>query len=1735
MKKLVYSGLMACLCATGSTAHELTFNSTVTYSSTQPAGGAENISNWNGAAFDADNIGGSGVNADGGADNGAANDGTTYVAGNQPRQGQTFTTGSNPNGYELNAVTVRMAGYTNNNATGANQVNWNLHEHNGPLQIEIGKVSGTDVSTLSKQMFIMGRDGNPGAGNSANGPGTYITFELPFTMVLEPSTTYSFDFWIGNGCENYFEWLGTQSNEYTEGTAYTREWFGGPITPVTGERVFQLDLTALSAPAPTFAHPGTLHTEADFDRMKAKIAAGEEPWVSGYNMLLSSPYNNLGWPAYDVDWIVRGVDGSNYTRCQQDAQLIYTLTLLWKLTGNTAYADRAVYIANVWSDLYGCTGNSNLSLAAGICGYLFAISGEMLTTYPGWPEAEQQAYKDMMMRAFYPANLDFLWRAHDTFWREGGNTHYRLNWETCNMASMAAIGILCDNRAVYEQAIDYFKYGSGSGRIERAAWYVHADGTAQTEEIGRDQGHNNGGWYSMALLCQMAWNQGDDLWAYDDNRVLRAMQHTVKWNLWQDVPVAFHSTCDSDMVWAEGLSWAGRGELGIFNELVYNHYVNVKGMAAPYNETAAAIIRPEPWPDTGIHGSQVDWFGHGTLVFTQDPVAAVPPSSLKANWSKNRILLNWMGSARATGYNIKRATTQGGPYTVIGTAGNMDLNFTDTNVVNGATYYYVVSADISSGETEDSAELAVEQELARHYTFEGNANDVVGGQNGELKGGSTGLPQYAAGFGGGQAIHLDGIDDYVQLPVGVANYEDITIATWVYWYGGWDWQRVFDFGTEIEKSMFLTPSDGGRMKFQITTSRGLHGTGSLSGPVMPVGQWTHVAVTLNGDVGTFYVNGAPVDTQIIDLVDPLFGQVFCYLGRSMYNNDPLFSGRIDDFRIYNHALSGDEVYTLWGQSANNPPVFSADPIDLTLDEDVSLSQSLSATDSDGGGLNYSKLLGPNWMTVNSDGTLSGTPTNDEVGDHYFVVRVADASGATDDAVLRVHVNNINDAPVWDSDPFDGGGVALGDTYSMSVGDDVFDVDAGDAITISKTNGPAWLSVAGDGTLSGTAGSSDAGTNLFTLRATDLSGAYSNVLFTVVVQPRELCSHYAFENNLIDQVGGYDGTHPGSAVYGAGESGQGLALDGTNDYVSLPAGVASYQNLTIATWIYWNGGDDWQRIFDFGSGTAEYLFLTPSGADGNLQFTINDGTAEEIISAGAFPTGQWIHVTITLEETVGKIYVDGLLRSINSDMAISPVEVVQDMNYLGKSQWPDPLFHGMLDEFYIYNHALGAEEIAALAGVTLPTDSTVAYWTFEEGTADAYVPYSPGSAGQFDGSMLDVSGNGNHLSAWAADWEWYRGDAPASVTPQTGMTNSLSIQHANDFNAMSAIGTSLTFWNPTNWTIEAAFKTDRTDSFETIVGRDSYGAYSGWPELSVLYLSVRPEGVIAISFTDNAGNNWVIDSATGVVEANQWQAVAAVSDGSTLSLYLKNITAAETNYTLMGTLDISGSADPALSKGAGDGGFWDAGVITVGRGLYDGGHTDRFFGYIDDVRLSGSALSTNQFLYSTPLPPAAPDVAAVSGDAQVSLSWNAVTGASGYAVKSSTDAGGPYTVIDTPGSTSYLHAGLTNGTVYYYVISSVGAGGESTNSVEVSAVPSVAISSEEFFITEHTVEDGTNLLLTVLDSVPGHLYGILATDSLTPPNWSNIVIDAGTGSNILFSLPITSVNTNRYFKLDVQRW
>jgi fibronectin type 3 domain-containing protein len=119
--------------------------------------------------------------------------------------------------------------------------------------------------------------------------------------------------------------------------------------------------------------------------------------------------------------------------------------------------------------------------------------------------------------------------------------------------------------------------------------------------------------------------------------------------------------------------------------------------------------------------------------------------------------------------------------------------------------------------------------------------------------------------------------------------------------------------------------------------------------------------------------------------------------------------------------------------------------------------------------------------------------------------------------------------------------------------------------------------------------------------------------------------------------------------------------------------------------------------------------------------------------------------------------------------------------------------------------------------------------------------------------------------------------------------------------------------------------------------------------------------------------------------------------------------------------------------------------------------DKYFYVVSAVNAGGESANSAE-VSATPtaptVPPAAPTgLQATAGNAQVSLKWNASTGATSYHVKRSTSNGGPYnTAVASPTTTNYVDTTVTNGTTYYYVVSALNSSGESANSGQASATP-----------------------------------------------------------------------------------
>ncbi|WP_264488694.1 Ig-like domain-containing protein [Luteolibacter arcticus] len=275
--------------------------------------------------------------------------------------------------------------------------------------------------------------------------------------------------------------------------------------------------------------------------------------------------------------------------------------------------------------------------------------------------------------------------------------------------------------------------------------------------------------------------------------------------------------------------------------------------------------------------------------------------------------------------------------------------------------------------------------------------------------------------------------------------------------------------------------------------------------------WNHIALVKDGVTMRIWVNGNLVTSE--SGKQPLLTDFTKLFIGSANGATSSLRGKLDDFAVFTTALTPGQIANLVAGAApqtmapNTAPSFTTDPIvKSAATEDAAYSGSLAADVSDpdaGDTKTYTKLPGgPAWLNVASNGALSGTPTNSDVGPNSFTVRVTDATGDYDEATVSITVTNTNDAPVFDpvavaAVQASSGEAIAGDAYSATFSGTASDVD-GDSVTFTKQSGPGWLVVGTNGTLSGTPAVGDEATTTVTIRATDPSNAWAQASFDLTV-------------------------------------------------------------------------------------------------------------------------------------------------------------------------------------------------------------------------------------------------------------------------------------------------------------------------------------------------------------------------------------------------------------------------------------------------------------------------------------------------------------------------------------------------------------------------------------------------------------------------------------------------------------
>ena len=371
-----------------------------------------------------------------------------------------------------------------------------------------------------------------------------------------------------------------------------------------------------------FRHPGGLHTQSDFNRVRMQLAQGNKKVTEAYKVLKNAAYAQPNVSTWPVETIVRGGSGENYINAARGATCAYQNALRWKIEDNKACADAAIRILMAWArTTTNISGNSDQCLAVGLYGYQFAQAAELMRDYEGWAQADFEFFKQWMLNLWYPKAIGFLrnrngtWENVGKWWRAPG--HYWSNWGLCNVMCVISIGILCDDVFIYNQGMSFFKYDQvGTFKNPRTEVPIKNDGLTdflgnlvvttvdtdmetgaygqlgQMNESGRDTGHS-----ALALglavdIAKVGWNQGDDLFAYMNHRLAAGIEYVAaQTQSIENLPWTDYHYGSNGFYYSDSRSWIMTGpalgaQMRPYWGTVIGVYEGVKGVSMPFSEVS---------------------------------------------------------------------------------------------------------------------------------------------------------------------------------------------------------------------------------------------------------------------------------------------------------------------------------------------------------------------------------------------------------------------------------------------------------------------------------------------------------------------------------------------------------------------------------------------------------------------------------------------------------------------------------------------------------------------------------------------------------------------------------------------------------------------------------------------------------------------------------------------------------------------------------------------------------------------------------------------------------------------------------------------------------------------------------------------------------------------------------------------------------------------------------------------
>ena len=385
------------------------------------------------------------------------------------------------------------------------------------------------------------------------------------------------------------------------------------------------------------------------------------------------------------------------------------------------------------------------------------------------------------------------------------------------------------------------------------------------------------------------------------------------------------------------------------------------------------------------------------------------------------------------------------------------------------------------------------------WKAENNAVDSVGTSNGTLQNGTT----YAAGQVG-QAFSLDGVDDYIELPAGFADFTSgFTIGLWANPTASGNWARFLELGngSQANNILFLRRLTTNQLAFQVYNGDTLTGTAYAENAITN-DEWHYYAATMDatGHV-QLYKDGLPLvmaaDSSSVTVPQNVTRSINT-IGKSSWG-DPYYTGMIDEVEIFNRALTAGEIATIYNSGATGVCGIDSTPNAFSFTAQTGMPITTTIVSNP---ITVTGIIYPVAISISTNGEYSKSTDGGSTWGEW--ISAEGTVGVNDQIKVRQTSSASN---------------SILSTATLTIGgvNGAFDV---------TTAAP------GDPNASG------------------------------------LVAWWKAEGNVYDSVSGNHGTLQAGTTYATGQVGQAFSFDGVDDYVNVPYSLSLelQESITIVAWI-----------------------------------------------------------------------------------------------------------------------------------------------------------------------------------------------------------------------------------------------------------------------------------------------------------------------------------------------------------------------------------------------------------------------------------------------------------------------------------------------------------------------------------------------------------------------------------------